>query len=173
MASDLRDASGETGTFDSETVMASIYTPADVRRLDLALAILRVGIGAIFVAHGAQKLFAFGISGVTGSFAQMGVPLPAITAPLVAILEFFGGLALILGVLTRLAALGFAIEMLGAIFIVHIRNGFFLPRGAEFALALFVSAVALALAGAGAYSIDAAIASRRRAVDATSARRAA
>ena len=131
------------------------------QRVSAALAVLRVVVGIIFVAHGAQKLFTYGLSGVSGAFGGMGVPLPGVTGPAVAFVEFFGGIALILGLLTRLASLGLAITMLGAIFMVHLAAGFFLPQGYEFALALFGAAVALALAGAGEYSADAVIARRR------------
>lgn len=129
-------------------------------RLDAALAIIRVVVGGTFVAHGAQKLFVYGFGGVTGAFAQMGVPLPGVIGPLVAFVEFFGGLALIVGLLTRLASLGLAATMAGAILIVHIGNGFFNPNGVEFPLSLLASTVALALAGAGAYSADALIGRR-------------
>jgi putative oxidoreductase len=131
------------------------------QRVNAALAILRVIVGIIFVAHGAQKLFTYGLEGVSGAFAGMGVPMPGIAGPAVAFLEFFGGIALILGLLTRLAALGLAITMLGAIFMVHLAAGFFMPQGYEFVLALFGVAVALAVAGAGEYSVDAVIARRR------------
>ena len=130
-------------------------------RVSAALAVLRGVVGIIFVAHGAQKLFTYGLAGVSGSFAGMGIPLPGIAGPAVAFLEFFGGIALILGLLTRLAALGLAITMLGAIFMVHLAAGFFMPQGYEFVLALFGVAVALAVAGAGEYSLDAVIARRR------------
>jgi putative oxidoreductase len=130
-------------------------------RIDNALLILRLVLGAIMIAHGAQKLFVFGIAGITAGFTQMGVPLPAITAPLVSLLEFFGGIAIVIGLLTRLAALGLAIDMLGALLLVHGKNGFFLPAGYEFVLALFAMSAVLALAGAGRLSVDAMIARRR------------
>jgi len=139
----------------------SIFSPGTIRQYDLGITILRVITGIIFTAHGAQKLFVFGFAGVSGAFAQMGAPLPGITGPLVGLLEFFGGLALIVGLLTRLVALGLAIDMLGAILIVHIHNGFFAPNGVEFVLALLTAAATLALTGAGSLSLDAAIDRRR------------
>lgn len=142
--------------------MANTLTaPASPRRIDLALAIIRVVVGAIFIAHGGQKLFVYGLDGVTGAFTQMGAPLPQITAPLVAVVEFFGGIALVLGLLTRLAAIGIALVMLGAILLVHLKNGFFAPTGFEFPLALLTAAVAFAVTGGGTYSVDRRIFARR------------
>ena len=139
------------------TVVRSPLAP----RTDLALLVLRVVLGIVFCVHGYQKLFIFGFSGVSAAFTNMGAPLPGITGPLVALVEFFGGLALIVGLLTRLAALGLAIDMLGAILIVHLGNGFFNPTGFEFPLLLMTAALVLVLAGAGDYSADAALARRR------------
>ncbi len=136
-------------------------TPSS-RQIDTALLVLRLALGAIFIAHGAQKLFVFGIAGVTSGFAQMGIPIPAVTAPLVAVVEFAAGFGVLFGLLTRLAALGLAIDMLGAITFVHGKNGFFLPTGAEFALACLTLALAVLIAGAGAWSLDAVIGGKLR-----------
>lgn len=130
-------------------------------RTQTALTMLRVIVGAIFVAHGAQKLFVFGLAGVSGMFGQIGIPFPEITGPLVALLEFFGGLALVAGLLTRWAALGLAINMLGASLLVHAKGGFFLPSGIEYTLALGAASLAFALIGAGDYSLDHVLARRR------------
>ena len=127
----------------------------------LGLALVRIITGIVFIAHGHQKLFGMGLSGVTGGFTKMGVPMPGVTAPLVTLLEFFGGIGLVIGLLTRLIALGLAIDMLGAIFLVHLANGFFLPSGYEFALTLFVMSLALFIGGPGRLSVDEMIANRR------------
>jgi putative oxidoreductase len=129
-------------------------------RTDIGLAILRIVTGVIFTAHGAQKLFTYGFAGVTGAFAKMGAPMPAFTGPATALVEFFGGLALIVGLLTRLAGFGLAVTMVGAIVLVHLAAGFFGPSGYEFPLALLGATVALAFTGAGRFSLDALITGR-------------
>ena len=144
--------------------MSVLSATPTARQIDLALLLVRLAVGAIFIAHGAQKIFVYGFAGVAGSFGQMGVPMPGIMGPLVAIVEFAGGIALVLGLLTRLAAIALAIDMLGAMLLVHLAGGFFLPAGVEFALLLFLACLALAIAGAGAISIDNSIAGRRTTV---------
>ena len=132
----------------------SLFNSASKKQIDTGLAILRVIIGAIFVAHGGQKLFVFGFDGVAGAFGQMGIPMAGILGPFVAFVEFFGGLALVSGLLTRLASLGLLSTMVVAILKVHLPNGFFAPNGIEFPLALIGGTALLALTGAGSWSID-------------------
>jgi putative oxidoreductase len=138
----------------------SLFRAPSPRQIDLGLAILRVVVGTVFVAHGGQKLFVYGLDGVAGSFGQMGIPAAGLFGPLTAFAEFFGGLALVAGLLTRLAAAGTTAVMAGAIAFVHAKAGFFLPAGSEFALTLLASSALLALTGAGRYSLDALIARR-------------
>lgn len=139
--------------------------PATMRTFEpsarVGIALLRVFLGIVFLAHGSQKLFVFGIAGTTGAFAQMGVPLPALSATLATIAEVLGGIALIFGVLTRIGAFVLAIEMFFAIVLVRAKGGFFAPRGAEYELTLFVALVAIVLSGPGAYALDELFAKRR------------
>lgn len=143
----------------------SIARALTTRRPDLGLAVLRLIAGIIFAVHGGQKLFVYGLDGVAGSFGQMGIPMAGILGPFVAFLEFFGGLALIAGLGTRLVAIGLSGVMVVAMLTVHLANGFFNPGGIEFPLSLFGAAVTLALSGAGAYSVDALLGRGKRALE--------
>jgi putative oxidoreductase len=131
------------------------------RQTSVGLAVLRLVLGGAFVAHGAQKFFVYGIPGVIGAFQGMGVPMPGIVGPLIAVVELAGGLAIILGLLTRLAALGVALDMLGAILMVRLKGGYFAPAGAEYEILLCGAAFALMFTGAGLFSLDQSILDRR------------
>lgn len=144
--------------------MAAVTTITS-RRFNTALLVLRSVVGATFIAHGFQKLFQFGLPGVIEGFAKSGIPYPEIFGPLIAYLELAGGVALILGLLTRLVAFGLACDMIGAIAFVHLKNGFFLPNGVEFALVLLAANFALILTGAGCISLDAMFSHRRHLVE--------
>ncbi len=133
-----------------------------------AITVIRVVLGVIFFAHGAQKVLGwfggYGLKGTTGYFTSMGLPLPI--AYLVCFFEFLGGIGLVLGLLTRPAALAVAIVMAGAIVTVHWANGFFVNwemkpgkgHGFEANLAFLAMAVACLIGGGGALSIDRALA---------------
>jgi putative oxidoreductase len=120
------------------------------------LTILRVIVGIVFLVHGAQKVFVNGIHGTIDAFIHMGIPLPGLAGPVIAFIELLGGIALILGVATRWAALLIAIDMAGAILLVHLKNGFSMQHmGYEYALTLLGANLALALSGPGAAALDA------------------
>src|SRR5438067_11494785 len=93
------------------TMPDSTRTP----RPDLALFLLRLIVGAVFLAHGALKLFSFGYGGTVGFFTQLHIPLPNVAAAVVIAVETLGGLALVFGAGVRLAAPLLAVDMLGAI----------------------------------------------------------
>jgi putative oxidoreductase len=118
------------------------------------LTLLRVVVGVIFVMHGWQKL-SMGFHNVAGFLTSLGIPMPTLAAVLLTIVEFVGGIVLILGVLTRYFAALLAIDVLVAIITVHAKNGFFAPKGVEFPLLLLVANLNLMLAGPGALSVSA------------------
>lgn len=120
--------------------------------------VIRLALGAIFIAHGAQKLFGVfggqGIDGVAEMTTGMGFRPAILWAWMLSLTEFFGGLAVLVGLLTRLAALGIFTVMAVAVATVHGRQGFFLPGGFEFNLALMAMALSLVISGAGRISLD-------------------
>ena len=133
--------------------------------------IARLALGIVVFPHGAQKLFGwfggYGFSG-TMSFLTGTAQLPSIVAVLVILIESIGALFILSGFLTRLAALGIALQFLGVMFIVHWQNGFFMNwygtqkgEGIEYFLLLIGLAVILLITGGGRASIDAAISNAR------------
>lgn len=123
----------------------------------------RLALGVVFVAHGAQKLFGWfsgpGLRATNQLFGQLGLRPGAFWGTLIASVEFFGGACVLLGLATREAALALALVMIGAIWLVHRPNGFFLDHagpqhGIEFNVALLGLALALVLTGGGAWALD-------------------
>jgi len=116
------------------------------------LTVLRVVVGIVFVVHGYQKLFKFGFHGVAGMFGHMGIPLPAFFAVVVTLVEFVGGILLIAGIAVRISSALLAIDMMVALFKVHLPHGFFSPNGVELPLTLLAALICLMLAGGGSLS---------------------
>ena len=143
-------------------MQSSLLNTALTSKAGVAALILRVPVGLILMAHGAQKLFGWfggnGLAGTAGWMSSMGMEPGYLMAILAGGAEFFGGIALVLGLLTRPAALVAAFTMLVAIFSVHISNGLFAADGGyEYALTLMVALLALAVQGGGAISMDKAL----------------
>lgn len=132
----------------------------------LAPLALRVPVGIILMAHGSQKLFGwfggYGLEGTGQWMASIGLAPGFLMALLAGSAEFFGGLFLLLGLLTRPAATVVAFTMAVAIASVHLENGLFMANnGYEFGLALLAMAVSLAISGAGKLGLDNLLANRR------------
>ena len=129
---------------------------------DIALLILRLVLGGLFVAHGAQKLFGFfgghGLKGTGGFFEQIGIKPGRTMALLAGVSELGGGLLVAIGFLTPLGALAIIATMVVAIFKVHAPNGLFNESGGyEYNLVVIAVALALVLTGSGAYGLDGAL----------------
>ncbi len=125
---------------------------------DAALLVVRLIVGIIMLAHGWQKLTVFGPANFGQGLAQNGVPLPIFMGYLVTFTEVLGGILLIVGLLSRLAALALTIDLVVAIFLVKINVGLIAPQGsgagAELDLALIAGFLAILLAGPGRLSLD-------------------
>lgn len=131
---------------------------------DVAPLVMRIMLGVVFFPHGAQKVFGwfggYGLDGTLNFFTQtMGIPLAL--AVLVVAAESLGALGLIAGFLTRVAAFGVASVMAGAIFMVHLKHGFFMNwsgkqagEGFEYHLLAIALAIALMITGGGKASVD-------------------
>jgi putative oxidoreductase len=134
---------------------------------DFSLTILRLILGGVFFAHGAQKALGwfggYGFTGTMGFFTQQ-LHIPAVLAFLAICAEFLGGIGLVLGLLGRVAAFGILCDMLVAVWLVHFKFGFFINwsgakagEGYEYHLLAMAVALALIVKGSGALSIDRAL----------------
>jgi putative oxidoreductase len=131
---------------------------------DLTLTLLRLVLGVVFFAHGAQKALGwfggYGFSGTMGFFTHL-LHIPAPFAFLAIMAEFLGGIGLLLGALGRIAAFGITVNMLVAVMMVHLPNGFFMNwtgqqkgEGFEFHLLVIAITTVLMIRGSGAFSVD-------------------
>lgn len=134
-------------------------------RAGYGITILRILVGIIFMAHGSQKLFGmfggYGLEGTGQYMASLGLNPGYLMALLSGSAEFFGGLALFLGLLVRPAAVVLIVMLVVAILSVHVHNGLFMANnGYEFGLALLGAAIAVLVEGAGRVSLDRVIATK-------------
>lgn len=130
---------------------------------DVVALIARIGVGVVFVAHGWRKLFTDGIAETAAGFGEAGVPLPTLSAWLVALVELLAGVALIIGLVVPIAGTLLAAVMLGAYVFVHAGQRIFVDEGgAELVVALGVASLLLAATGAGRFGLDHLLAGRRR-----------
>lgn len=139
---------------------------------DFTLTIVRLVLGIVFFAHGAQKMLGwfggYGFTGTMGFFTQQ-MHIPVVFAFLAICAEFFGGLGLLVGLLSRIAAFGIMCNMIVAVMTVHIHNGFFMNwtgqqkgEGFEYHLLALVLLLVVLVKGAGALSIDRALSAREQ-----------
>ncbi|MET7638682.1 DoxX family protein [Streptomyces sp. NPDC005438] len=141
---------------------ARTTTPEDgpLQGVDLGLLVLRIGLGLTMAAHGCQKLFGWfdgpGLDGTAQGFSAMGYPAGKTMATIAGLAETFGGLALVLGLLTPLAGAAVLGTMLNALN-VKWGGGFFQPRGVEYELFLVAAAAAVTLTGPGRIAVDRAL----------------
>jgi putative oxidoreductase len=156
------------GKFEEERMFHKLVGSSN----DWALTLLRVVMGVIFFAHGAQKVLGwfggYGFSGTMGFFTGM-MHIPAVFGFLAICAEFLGGIGLIVGALTRIAAFGIATNMVVAILMVHAQFGFFMNwtgqqkgEGFEFHLLAIAIGIVLMARGGGAFSVDQALSPRAR-----------
>ena len=122
---------------------------------------LRLAVGLVFLLHGAQKLFVFGVAGTADILGKLGIPLATLAAVIVIAAELLGGLAILSGVFTRWAGVVLAIEMLVAIPVARLAGGFFAPYGFEFEFTLLGACLTFAALGSGGISLGRALGARR------------
>lgn len=139
--------------------MKNVLTQLLTSNASLSPLALRIPIGIIFIAHGAQKLFGwfggYGLDGTGSWMESIGLGPGFLMALLAGSAEFFGGLFILIGLLTRPTSIVLAFTMLVAIFSVHVANGLFMSNnGYEFGLALLAASLSLALSGAGKLALD-------------------
>ncbi|NDO77782.1 DoxX family membrane protein [Kocuria indica] len=151
-----------TTTTDTARATSSTAVQHDgAPSVSVGLLILRLALGITFVMHGWQKFSEWGLGGTAQSFDGMDIPAPEASAVFTAVVKLAGGIALILGILTRIAGVLLALAMAGALILVHAPAGFFASDGGiELVMVLGAGALALAFTGPGRYAVARALPSR-------------
>lgn len=127
------------------------------------IALMRIVVGFVFLMHGQEKFFEMGVGNVEGWFGSLGIPAPALAALVVSLVELIGGIALIVGAMTRLFGILLAVDMVVALLVFHLPNGFFMTsNGIELVLVLGAVSLGLVLTGPGALALDAVLPVERR-----------
>jgi len=137
--------------------MKKLFIGSNDRLMNWGILILRIAIGIVMFAHGSQKVLGvFGGKGLDATVSMMsaGLGLPPFFIYLSVFTEFFGGIALLFGVLTRFFGVAVLINMLVAVLAVHFKNGFFAPTGFEFPWTLAMIALGIIIMGPGEFSFD-------------------
>ena len=143
-----------------------MFRPLTGTPRDIALLVALVVLGVVFFAHGFQKVFTYGFAGVTANFTKMGVPLAPVSAAYASVVELVGGALLILGVGTTVVAILVALDMLGASLTTGSYTAVLVSQhGFELEGVILTGALLLMVTGAGRFSIDRIVSSRRGAGD--------
>ena len=159
---DARTERYDLGPLSADRGERKATRPGPSGSVSAGLLLVRLVLGAVFIAHGTQKLWIDGLAATQDGFAGMGVPFPEIAAIVVIAVEIGGGALLVLGLGTRIVAALLAVNMGVALVLVHLAAGFFAADGGyEFVLTLGVVALALVLTGPGRIAVDAAFRRRR------------
>lgn len=140
------------------SVMLTFLHPAKKYPIldDIVLLIARIALGVVLIAHGWQKFNEWTLAGTASAFGDMGVPAPSVTSIFAASAELFGGILILIGLVTPLAAVLNILVQLGAFVLVHVQAGVFIDNGGyELVLAIAVGLLLIAARGAGKFSIDA------------------
>ncbi|MHA6621323.1 DoxX family protein [Pseudonocardia sp. DLS-67] len=134
--------------------------PPSVR--DGALLVARLLLGVVLIAHGWQKVVTNGLGATAEGFGKMGVPLAPVSATYAGVVELVGGALVLVGAATAVVGVLVVLDMLGAALIVHVGNGVMVGDGGwELVGVIAAAALVLAAVGAGRYSVDHALATRR------------
>lgn len=115
---------------------------------------IRIAVGIVFLMHGGQKAFVFGLAGTADIMAKLGLPFAVLCAAIVIVVELLGGMSILIGLFTRLFGALLAFEMVVAIVVARLHGGFFAPYGYEFEMTLLAACLTFAITGPGSVSVE-------------------